>query len=189
MEISTAESRPKGQATVWRNERDHQSMLLIIMGVSGCGKTTIGTLVAEQVGAVFADADAYHSDACKRKMSEGVALDDADRAPWLRELNIVLRSWSDQGASGVLACSCLKASYRFILLEGISAQQVRVIWLDGSREVIGRRLATRKNHFMNAGLLESQYTALEPPVDAQRITNDGIPTETVTEIVRLLGLD
>jgi len=138
-------------------------MILVVMGVSGVGKTTIGRLVAETLGWRFIDADDHHPPANVAKMAAGVALQDADRWPWLDALNQLLR----KEESAVLACSALKESYRARLLAGI--RDARVVFLDGSKALIASRLAQRKHRYMPATLLDSQFAALEPPVDAIRV--------------------
>ena len=103
-------------------------MIVVLMGVSGSGKTTIGTLLAERAGVVFADADDYHPQANKVKMASGQALNDIDRAPWLDRLNALLREWHEAGLGGVLACSALKESYRETLGAGMAAGAVQFDW-------------------------------------------------------------
>ena len=159
-------------------------MIIVLMGVSGSGKTTIGTLLAQRMDAVFADADAYHSAENKAKMAAGNPLNDEDREPWLQALNGLLRGWLNGGSSGILACSALKEAYRQTLVHGMPAKAVRFVLLDGSRDLIEERLAGRRNHYMNPGLLDSQMATLEPPADALRIINDLPPREVVDELLR-----
>ena len=161
--------------------------VFVVMGVSGSGKTTIGTLLAKKMGAIFADADDFHSPENKEKMRAGIPLTDEDRAPWLATLNHLLQGWASSGAEGVLACSALKASYRETLGAGVPAEAIRFIWLDGSKEMIAARLAARKGTFMNPALLGSQIATLEAPADAVRVVNDKTPDEVVEEILEKVG--
>jgi gluconokinase len=158
-------------------------MIVVLMGVSGSGKTTIGTLLAERAGAVFADADDYHPLANKQKMAAGQPLNDEDRQPWLEELNKLMLGWFRAGESGVLACSALKASYRATLSSGMPKGAVTFVLLDGAKEMIAERLAARKHEYMNPKLLESQLATLEAPSDALRIVNDRAPEEIVNQIL------
>lgn len=159
-------------------------MVVVLMGVSGSGKTTIGNLLAQKTGLVFADADDYHPESNKQKMASGQPLNDDDRQPWLETLNGVLRGWYESGKGGVLACSALKAKYRDTLASGMPEGAVHFVWLDGSREMIEKRMQSRQNHYMKAGMLESQLAALEPPADALRVTNDHSPDQVVNEILQ-----
>ncbi len=161
--------------------------IVVMMGVSGSGKTTIGTLLAKRTGAIFADADDFHSDANKAKMHAGTPLTDEDRAPWLATLNGLLRGWAEKGAKGVLACSALKASYRDTLGAGIANDVMVFVWLDGSPAMIAARLAARSTTFMNPALLQSQIDTLEAPTGAIRVVNDRTPDEVVDEILVRLG--
>src|SRR5579875_2682123 len=136
-------------------------MIVVLMGVSGSGKTTIGTLLAERTGATFADADDYHPLANKQKMAAGQPLNDDDRQPWLEELNRLLRGWKEEGKSGVLACSALKEKYRTTLSSGMPAGAVQFVLLDGSKEMIAERLQQRHHEYMNPKLLDSQFATLE----------------------------
>jgi gluconokinase len=158
-------------------------MIVVLMGVTGSGKTTIGTLLAERVGAIFADADDYHPAANKQKMAEGHALNDEDRQPWLETLNRLMKGWFDEGRNGVLACSALKSKYRATLAAGMPKSAVSFVWLDAPRELLAERLAERHHEFMNPKLLESQLKTLEPPKRALRIVNDREPEEVVSQIV------
>lgn len=162
-------------------------MIVVLMGVSGSGKTTIGTLLAERLHTVFADADSYHSPANKAKMAAGQPLNDADRQPWLETLNSLLREWFDGKEGGVLACSALKDVYRKTLVRELPQGAVTFVLLDGSKELIAERLAERRNHYMNPKLLDSQLATLEAPADALRIVNDRAPEEVVDEIMKHLN--
>jgi gluconokinase len=158
-------------------------MIVVIMGVSGSGKTTIGKLLAERMGWIFADADDYFSPASKQKMAAGHPLTDEDRAPWLQTLNNLLRGWDKEGINGVLACSALKEKYHTTLEAGLPLTHIQFIFLDGSKDLIKRRLATRKHEYMNPMLLESQLATLERPTDAFRIVNDRPPEEIVNDLL------
>ena len=133
------------------------------MGVSGCGKSTIGEPLAARLGVPFLDADEFHPPANVAKMAAGTPLTDADRQPWLKLLNEKLRTLPD----AVLACSALKESYRQLLSSGIP--DCRIVYLSGSIDLIRSRLTDRKHRYMPASLLESQFAALEPPQGAIEI--------------------
>ena len=159
-------------------------MIVVLMGVSGSGKTTIGTLLAEKAGAVFADADDYHTEANKAKMAAGHPLDDADRKPWLEILNGVLRSWHDHGTKAVMACSALKVIYRETLASGMSEGVITFCLLELSREMLEKRMAGRHHEFMNPALLDSQLATLEAPEGALVVKNDRPPSEVVDDILQ-----
>ncbi len=158
-------------------------MIVVLMGVSGSGKTTIGKLFAERTGWTFADADDYFSPAYKEKMAAGHPLTDEDRAPWLLTLNGLLRRWDEERTNGVLACSALKEKYHEVLEAGVAPAHIMFIFLDGSKELIAKRLATRKHEYMNPQLLDSQLATLETPMDAFRVVNDRAPEEIVEQIL------
>jgi gluconokinase len=158
-------------------------MIVVMMGVTGSGKTTIGELLAERLGAEFADADDFHPLTNKQKMAAGHPLTDADREPWLEELNRLLCRWLEAGKSGVLACSALKASYRTILESGLPEGAVTFVLLEGAKELIAQRLAHRTHEYMNPNLLDSQLATLETPSDALCIVNDRSPDEVVNQIL------
>jgi carbohydrate kinase (thermoresistant glucokinase family) len=160
-------------------------MIVILMGVSGSGKTTIGMCLAERIGWTFADADDYFPRLLKQKMAAGHPLTDEDRTPWLKLLNRLLRKWDREQTNGVLACSALKENYHDILKQGI-ATPVEFVFLDGARELIAKRLAERSHEYMNPKLLDSQLATLETPDDAYRIVNDRPPDEIVDRILAKL---
>jgi len=136
----------------------------VVMGVCGCGKTAIGSRLAQRLGARFIDADDLHPPANIEKMRAGIPLDDDDRAQWLQLLNARLREAAAAGEPVVLACSALKQRYRDTLAAGVPG--LRVVHLTGSRELIAARLASRQHRYMPATLLDSQLATLEPPTDA-----------------------
>jgi gluconokinase len=165
-------------------------MIVVLMGVSGSGKSTIGAMLAARAGVVFADADDYHPAANKQKMAAGHPLNDDDRQPWLEELNRLMLGWQAAGTGGVLACSALKTKYRATLAAGLPEGSIHFVLLDGPKELIAERLAERKNHFMSASLLDSQMATLERPSGdegAFAVVNDRPPDEIVDEILKRAG--
>jgi gluconokinase len=160
-------------------------MVVIVMGVTGAGKTTVGRALADALGWEFQDGDELHSEMSKRKMHLGIALDDADRAPWLSALRKLILNMVSEGRDGVVACSALKQSYRDELV--VDPKCVKVVYLKGSKEVIGERLRNRVGHFMNPELLQSQFDTLEEPRDAIVVDISMAPEAIVSEIRTRLG--
>jgi gluconokinase len=138
-------------------------MIVIVMGVVGAGKTTVGRLLAGQLGWQFADADDYHPHDNVDKIRRGVPLNDEDRRPWLVRLRAEIEGWSSQGHNVVLACSALKRSYRDQLNIG---SQVQFVYLRGSADLIAERLRSRHGHFADPKILASQFADLEAPESA-----------------------
>jgi carbohydrate kinase (thermoresistant glucokinase family) len=159
-------------------------MIFIVMGVSGCGKSTIGRILAKRLAMNFYDADNFHSDKCIRKMENGIPLEDEDRNPWLLYLATLIAKWNrDKGA--VLACSALKEQHRKIL-SWDGKENVAFIHLYADKEIILERMRTREDHFFPIGLLESQFNALEVPLNAITLQIDKEPEDICMEIINKL---
>lgn len=161
-------------------------MIVIVMGVSGSGKTTIGKMLAELLHWEFYDADSFHSQANIEKMSRGIPLNDKDRLPWLQTIQKAMQKWLEQNKNVVLACSALKDSYRQALC--LDKKQVQIVYLKGSIELIAQRLAQRQNHFMKAELLQSQFLSLEEPKEVIIIDIAQPPQAIIQEIKSHLKL-
>lgn len=159
---------------------------IVVMGVPGCGKSTIGGALARRLGWRFVEGDALHSAANVEKMRAGVPLDDDDRAPWLARLNAMLRESAAAERPVVLACSALRQRYRDALAEGMPG--LRFVHLTGSPELITARLATRRHPYMPATLLASQLATLEPPAVALTLDINAPIDALVEAIVEKLGL-
>lgn len=155
--------------------------LFVVMGVSGCGKSTIGTLLAAEFNIPFFDGDDYHSKENVAKMSAKIPLTDEDREGWLKSLNHLAREYNDKGA--VIACSALKQTYRDILSMEIETQ-MEFVYLKGSKQQIVSRLEQRKGHFMPVELLDSQFNTLEAPVEAITVSIGAAPHAIVSEIIK-----
>jgi gluconokinase len=162
-------------------------VIIILFGVTGAGKTTIGRKLAAQLSWRFCDADEFHSRANVAKMEKGVPLSDADRGPWLERLRTWIEETSRRGEDAVLACSALKREYRCFLHVN---DQVQFIYLRGEYDVIARRLRKRRGHFMHSGLLRSQFAALEEPAarEAMFVDVEKSPAEIVEQIKEKLRL-
>jgi gluconokinase len=163
-------------------------MVVVVMGVAGSGKTTVGRMLADKLAWEFVDGDDFHSSANKEKMRRGIPLTDADRQPWLEALRGVVLDWLQRGSDGVLACSALKRSYRDRLRAG---EDVRFIYLKGDDEVLEQRLRGRAGHFAGPDLLASQLERLEEPSELEAVTIAGaLPPEAIVEqIISSLGPD
>jgi len=156
-------------------------MIVIVMGVSGSGKTYLATKLAEATGWAYAEGDDYHSEANKAKMSAKIPLNDQDRAPWLDALHNVLIGWHERKESGILTCSALKEEYREHLTAGLP--EARFVWLDPPKSVLADRMTKRPGHYMPAALLDSQLATLERPTDtAHTLRLDG--SEPVPEAIQ-----
>jgi gluconokinase len=160
-------------------------MIIVLMGVTGAGKTTIGRLLAEKLGWRFYDADDFHSLSNVEQMRKGEPLTDEDRAAWLESLEQLIRDKLRSHSNIVLACSALKASYRSHLL--IDAQ-VRLVYLKGARSLIQERLAERRGHYMNPSLVESQFAILEEPEQAIIVDAAASPEDIVATIREKIGV-
>jgi len=159
-------------------------MIIVLMGVMGSGKTTIGAILAYLMGVPFIDADDHHPAANKLKMQAGNPLNDEDRKPWLEALNGLMQEWFLSGSGGVLACSALKERYRDILRTGLPAGTVHFVLLETAKELLVNRLAQRQHEYMNPDLLTSQLEALEPPKDALVVLNNRPPDEIARDILQ-----
>jgi len=165
-----------------------QAVIVIVMGVSGSGKSYLASRLAAATGWPFAEGDDYHSAANKAKMAAGIPLTDADRSPWLDTLHKVMLGWQRDGISGILTCSALKAEYRQHLTDGIP--NARFVWLDPPRAILAGRIAHRPGHYMPPSLLDSQIATLEPPAQsANTLRLDGIKPidEEIETILNWLG--
>jgi gluconokinase len=160
-------------------------MIVIVMGVVGAGKTTVGRLLAEQLGWEFADADDFHPPANVEKIRQGISLDDRDRRPWLERLRAAINGWIMDKRNVVLACSALKLSYRHELEVG---PEVRFVYLKGSAELIAERLRSRQGHFAGEQILAGQFADLEEPETGVTVEIAATPQEIVGEIREKLGL-
>jgi len=162
--------------------------------VTASGKTTIGQKLAQRLEWIFADADDYHSPENRAKMQQGIALTDADRAPWLASLHELLDNWVENGINGILACSALKHEYREVLSNDIPPAELKFIFLDIPEELAEERAADRPHSFAPASLVASQFATLETPTDALIVKmedHDGAPKSVesvVNEIVVGLGV-
>jgi len=163
---------------------------IVVMGVSGAGKSTVGQLIAARLDCPFRDADSFHPPANIAKMKSGTPLTDADRWPWLGAIAAWIAEHRAAGTTCVVTCSALKRAYRDVVTDAQRAD-VRLVYLKGDFDLIAARLAARKGHFMPVGLLQSQFATLEEPgADERPIVVDvaGSPPDIVAEIIRRLGV-
>ena len=179
--LSPATGRDKEQGFL-----DSSSVLIVVMGVSGVGKTAAGKLVAEALGLPFHDGDDFHPAANRRKMAAGVPLTEADREPWLEDLARRMAAWEAEGGA-VVACSALRKRHRE-LLAAAEPGAVRFVFLDAPVNVIRERLDARRGHYMPASLLDSQLATLEPPGpgEALHVDASGTPEATTRAVLKSL---
>jgi gluconokinase len=181
--IDLDEERPAGATRSWEAPPVH---LVIVMGVAGCGKTTVGRALSGALGWEFVDADELHSPANIAKMAAGSPLDDADRAPWLAAVRADAEARVARGAGVILACSALKEAYRLAIAPDPGSR--RFVHLKGDYELLRARLAARSGHYMKESMLRSQFEALEEPLDALTVDAGLAPDEIVGRIRGTLGL-
>ena len=170
--------------------RANDTKAIVVMGVSGSGKSTIASMLAQRLHWVYEDGDWFHPKSNIEKMHHGEPLNDEDRWPWLRAIAEWIDATRHAGGHGVVACSALKRAYRDVLIG--DRRDVRLVFLKGDRELIGRRIAARAYHFMPTTLLDSQFAALEEPQADERPIVVSIvphPREIVEAIVRELGIE
>jgi len=168
-----------------RPDIQHDVRVLLVMGVSGSGKTTIGSLLAAQLGWAYAEADSFHPAANLAKMAAGHPLDDADRIPWLAAIGAFIDRTITDGRPAVVTCSALKRSYREFLRAG--RPNLKLLYLEASPAIVKQRLQAREGHFFPADLLTSQYRDLEPPgpdEDVLHVSVDGTPQEIVDRLTQ-----
>ena len=172
----------KSEQPIISPSRCEKALVIILMGVTGAGKSTVGTLLARKLGWKFGDADDFHPIGNIEKIRAGVPLDDHDRSPWLAALRNAIEQWNAVGDNVVMACSALKRSYRDELRTG----SVLFVYLKGSYELILQRLRLRHGHFASDSILASQFADLEEPNDAITISVDKSPGAIVSEIIAKL---
>ena len=162
-------------------------MIVLVMGVTGSGKTTVGQMLSQQLGWEFADADSFHPPANIEKMRQGIGLTDAERQPWLANIHDAIMRWTAEGRSVVVACSALKRAYRRQLCQGV---KLDIVYLRGTYQLIAERLQHRTGHYATESLLTSQFEALEEPVDEEVAVIDinHSTEEIVAEVRKRLGL-
>jgi gluconokinase len=160
-------------------------MIVLVMGTTGAGKTTVGKLLAQSLGWTFLDADDFHPPANIKKMKLGIPLTDADRVPWLAAIHAELARQTEAGKNCVLACSALKKSYRETLGAGL---EMKVVYLKGSYEEMKAHILARHGHFAGEGILAGQFADLEEPEDASVVPVSHTPEQIVAEVRRELKL-
>ncbi len=161
-------------------------MIILVMGVSGSGKSSVGELLAKSLHWEFSDGDSFHPSANVDKMRHGIPLTDADRMPWLKDIQAAIKHWLQENKNCVLVCSALKESYRQMLL--VDHEQMKLVYLKGSFELIKQRLQERSHHYMPLELLQSQFDTLEEPTDAIKVDISEPPEVLVQKIMASLGI-
>jgi gluconokinase len=160
-------------------------MVILVMGTTGAGKTTVGKLIAHRLRWTFLDADDFHPPANIEKMKHGIPLTDADRAPWLANINSRLLQLSEEGRNAVLACSALKQTYRDTLSAGLD---FRTVYLRGTYEEMRKHILARRGHFAGESILAGQFADLEEPTDALTLDVAGTPDEIAKQAIEKLHL-
>lgn len=160
-------------------------MVILVMGTTGAGKTTVGKLTAQKLGWDFLDGDDFHPQANIEKMKHGVPLSDVDRAPWLANIHSRLQQLSAKGKNVVLACSALKQSYRNTLSAGLD---MRIVYLRGTYDEMRQHILARRGHFAGESILAGQFADLEEPADALALDVGGTPEGLATQAIAGLGL-
>ena len=161
-------------------------MVVVLMGVSGSGKTTIGKMLADDLNWQFHEGDDLHPQSNREKMSRGIPLTDSDRLPWLTSIRRLIERCLARRVSAVIACSALKESYRQMLV--VDPAKMKIVYLKGTPELLAQRIANRKGHFMPPALLPSQLDTLEEPRDAITVDISGTPNQIVDAIRRELAV-
>jgi gluconokinase len=179
-------------STAASRRRSETRFVVVVMGVAGCGKTTFGRALAEARGVPFLEGDEFHSPAARAKMGAGVALTDADRAPWLDRIGERLADACALPEGAAIACSALRRVYRDRLRASVG-RDLRFVFLEGDKALMLRRVASRRGHYMPASLIDSQFATLEPPTsedDVVTVAADADPARAVPEALRrLAGID
>jgi gluconokinase len=160
-------------------------MVILVMGTTGAGKTTVGKLIAQKLSWIFLDADSFHPSANIEKMRHGIPLTDVDREPWLANIHSRLQQISDEGNNAVLACSALKQSYRDTLSAGLD---FRIVYLRGNYEQMRKHILARHGHFAGESILAGQFADLEEPTDALLLDVAATPDELANRAIARLGL-
>jgi gluconokinase len=161
-------------------------MIVVLMGVTGSGKSTVGHALVAKTGWEFAEGDDFHSPENVAKMHAGIPLTDEDRAPWLASLHKQIMEWEKRGVNAVLTCSALKQKYRDTLNAGVPEGHLKFVVLEASKEMLARRLSLRQGHYMNPKLLDSQLDTLEDPKDALHVSVENSPDDAVARIMACL---
>jgi carbohydrate kinase (thermoresistant glucokinase family) len=166
---------------------EKDDMVLILMGPMGCGKTTIGKMLAAKLGWSFHDGDNFHPERNVEKMRAGIALTDEDRKAWLNKLHANIQRWLREKQNSILACSALKQAYRDML--GVDQNTVRTVYLKGSYELLRKRIEERQHPYMDKNLLRSQLDTLEEPKDGLTVDISATPETIVSIIINRLDLN
>lgn len=184
---STLEAK-NASARAFKSDSTEAVLIVVVMGTTGSGKTTIGTLLAARLGWEFVDGDEFHPAANVEKMRQGIPLTDEDRRPWLQVLHEKMVAWCRVSHNAVLACSALKEVYRQKLLADLAPKEVKLVYLKGTFELFSQRVLARRGHFAKQDLIASQFAVLEEPSNAITVDTTSPPDEIVAHICRHLGI-